>query len=109
MAVNMNNSRVDTIQVPSLGATNPATILIATMVPMRLMIRNVGTNVVFLAHSSSELSQIGSTAGTYQLSVGAADVFVLAPKQGMWATAAGLGGTVSVAISEAMPTFWNES
>lgn len=109
MQINMNNSRIDTIQVPSLGTSNPATLAVATLVPMRLMIRNIGTTVVFLAHNSTELAQVGFTAGTYQLPPGGADIFVLAPRQGMWATATGLGGTVSIALSEAMPTFWNES
>lgn len=105
----INNSRLDTIAVPIIGGNNPATIAIATSVPMRLVVRNVGPVTVFLAHSSNEVQSVGVTAGVYQLPPGISEVIVLAPKQGVWAASQGAGGMVSIALSEALPSFSNES
>ncbi len=105
----MQPSQVNTIQVPTIGTNNPATLVIAALVPTRIVVRNVGAVIVFLAHSSAEIQSINTTAGVYRLPAGQEDVFVLAPQQGLWAVASGAVGTVSIAISEAMSIFWGES
>lgn len=103
------DSRVDTIAIPAIGTRNPATLVIASRAPMRLVVRNGGPVLIFLAHTSSEISNIGVTAGVYQLPPGMVDIFVLQPKQGMWAVGQGAGGIVSIAVSEALLQYWQES
>ena len=79
--------------------------------PMRIIVRNTGGALLFLAHDASTLVVDGSAGvqGTFQLPVGDSEVFVLAPKQGIYAIAFGNGGQVSMAVSEAVPTVWMES
>lgn len=105
--IKMQDSRLDTISVPQIGVRNPATIAVATSLPMRLVVRNVGPVIVALAHSSNEISSVGATAGVYQLPPGGSEVIVLAPKQGLWAAGLGAGGIVSMALSEVLPGFTN--
>jgi hypothetical protein len=60
--------------------------------------------MVFLAMSSQDLMGPGGiTTGAYRLPPGAADPFVLAPGQQLFAAALGAGGLVSVSQSEALP------
>lgn len=70
---------------------------------MRALVRNVGGNLVYIAHANGDLSQINSLGAVYQLPAGQADVFVLAPRQTLFAASNGGGGQVSVALSEAIP------
>jgi len=105
----MNASVLNTISVPDIGIKNPATIARAGTHPMRVLIRNVGANLIFLAHSENELGSIGLVSGVYQLPSGQEDVFVLAPKQGIWVVGQGGGGRVCYAASEAIPTNFMES
>lgn len=100
-------SQVNTIFVPPPGGS-PATLYIAAEVPLRLVVRNAGGVNLLLAHDTNSLSQ-GSLAGTFQLGVGQSEVFVLMPRQGMYAIAAGAGTIVSLAVSEALPETWMES
>lgn len=72
-------------------------------VAMRVVVRNVGGNLVYLAFSSNDLAQANSLGSTYQLPAGQADVFVLAPKQTLIAAAGGGGGLISITASEAIP------
>lgn len=100
----MRPSLVNTVAVPVAGAPSPATLYVAAQLPLRLLVRNCGANLVFLAHNASDLAD--ATAGViaaYQLPAGYADVFVLAPKQGMYAVGFGGGSQLSIAVSEALP------
>ncbi len=99
----MQDSLVNTISVPIIGTLNPATLYRAATIPLRLVVRNVGPVPVFLAHTASEIQQIGATAGVFQIGPTQEEVFVLAPKQGLWAVAGGAIGTVCIAVSEAIP------
>lgn len=101
----MRPSLVNTVAVPVAGSPNPATLYIATTQPLRILIRNVGGNLVFLAHNASDLSTNANSGiiAAYQLPAGYADVFVLAPKQGMYAVGFGGGSQISIAVSEALP------
>jgi hypothetical protein len=98
-------SLVNTVAVPLAGSQNPATLYIATTQPLRLLVRNTGPNLVFLAHNASDLTANANNGiiAAYQLPAGYADVFVLAPKQGMYAVGFGGGSQVSIAVSEALP------
>jgi hypothetical protein len=105
----MQDSKLNTISVPVAGTQAPATITRATDVPFRVVVRNVGGNLVFLAHDSSTLTTAPVSANSYQLPPGESETFVLNAKQGIFAAAQGGGGQISVAISEAIPTKWMES
>jgi hypothetical protein len=98
-------SLVNTVAVPVAGSPNPATLYVATTMPLRLLVRNCGANLVFLAHNASDLTANGGSGiiAAYQLPAGYADVFVLAPKQGMYAVGFGGGSQISIAVSEALP------
>lgn len=105
----MKPSLLNTIPVPPVGSDNPGTIMRASTVPMRVLVRNVGAALVFLAHSENELQAVGIVAGVYELPAGQEDVFVLAPKQGLFVVGIGASGRVSYAASEAIPTSFMES
>jgi hypothetical protein len=100
----MHDSKLNTMAVPVVGSDSPATVTQATDVPFRVMVRNVGGNIVFLAHSSGALQAAPVSADTYQLPPGQVDVFVLNEKQGLYAASQGGGGVLSCAISVALPT-----
>lgn len=101
----MRPSVLKTITIPASGTENPAVLAIAAGLPMRLAIRNVGPALVFLAHQGSSIQSATGFAASevYQIGPGEAEVFVLAPKQGMYAVAQGAGGALSFALSEAVP------
>lgn len=105
----MRPSILKTLSVPLIGSPAPASVAIAAKTPMRLLIRNVGSTIAFLAHEASSLQDISATSSAYQLPPGQEDVFVLAPGQGVWAVGAGAGGTLCYALSEAIPTTSMES
>ncbi len=96
------DSLVNTVFVPQVG-TNPALLYIAAERPLRIVVRNVGGAIIFLAHDATTLGQTPVLAGTFQLPPGHESVFVLMPRQGISAAAAGAGGLASVAVSEAIP------
>lgn len=98
----MNESKLNTVEVPPIGATNPSTIYVAAQNALRVLVRNVGGSVVILSHDAATLQQPG-VAGTFQLPPGSSEVFVLAPRQPLLAAASGGGSLVSVAVSEALP------
>ena len=109
--VAFQNSTVATIAVPAFGSINPATL---TRAPrgrvVRVLVRNVGGVVVFIAHEVSDISSVANAAATsYRLPPGQADVFVVMPEQGLYAISQGIAGLVSIAVSEAVPGLWMES
>lgn len=106
MAIEMQPSVVNTITVPATGTNNPATLVIATTVPMRCVVRNVGPNTVFVAHTSLEVQSTGTTTGIFRIFAGNEEVFVLAPRQGLYAVASAADGLVSIALSQAIPNTW---
>ena len=102
----MEASRFFTIRVPaSGGAVDPTAVAYAPKgSATRVVIRNIGGALVFLAYSSLDVvSPSGPTPETYRLPAGASDVFVLAPEQKIYAVATGAVGLVCVAQSEAIP------
>ena len=105
----MKPSILNTISVPDIATKSPGTVARAGDMPTRVAVNNVGANLIFVAHSENELSQIGNVSGVYQIQAGTERVFVLAPKQGLWVVGQGAGGRVSYAVSEAIPTTFMES
>lgn len=99
----MNASIVQTLSVPEIGSPSPSRLYQAGAMPMRCVVRNVGGVVIIISHDVADLASANSLGATYQLPAGQADVFVLAPKQSIFAVSQGAGGSVSVAVSEAVP------
>lgn len=99
----MRPSKLDTLIIPDITTKSPATLAHASETPLRVLVRNVGGNDIFMAHNTNELTQAGLVSGVYQLPAGQEDVIVLAPKQAIYASGQGAAGRVSVAISEVIP------
>jgi hypothetical protein len=71
---------------------------------MRVVVRNAGGNLIFLAHDITVLNgSDGPTGASFRLPAGAETVFVLEPSQRLMALGAGVGGLVSIATSDALP------
>ena len=85
---------------------NPTTLARATTVPLRVLVNNAGPVTIFVAGEVTSLAPV-PTVATYRIAAGEQHVFVLAPKQGLYGVAAGTGGLMSVAISEAWPAGGN--
>lgn len=95
---------MNTITVPSVGTTTPGIVATAAHTPLRVLIRNAGPVLIFLAHETENLANPGGpSTGVYRLAAGDNDVFVLAPQQSIFAVAAGVNGLLTVATSEAFP------
>jgi hypothetical protein len=100
----MQPSQLNTLALPSMGTDNPATLAKAAQIPLRVVVRNTGPNLVLVAHDSGTLMNTPVTANAFKIPpVIGEDTFVLAPGEGLFAVAIGIGGEVSVAISEALP------
>jgi hypothetical protein len=102
---------MQTVSVPILGAVNPSRLVQApNNSPFRVLVRNVGGVLIYLAFENEDLSSISAVGGVYQLPPGQSDAFVLAPSQSIFAAANGGNGLASVAVSEAIPLKdWMES
>ncbi len=99
----MLESSLKTLDVPAIGSSDPSLLHQAAQVPLRVVIHNVGGNLLFVGHSVSELAEPGTVGSAFQLLIGRELIVVLAPGQSVLAVAQGGGGLVSVAVSEAMP------
>jgi hypothetical protein len=103
----MQNSQLNSLDVPEAGAQNPSTLFKAAGNPIRIVITNTGPTLVLLAHDPGTLTNAPSYANTYRLpagpGAGSQIVLVLAPNQGVYAVGVGANGTVSIAASEALP------
>lgn len=99
----MQASQVNSLSIPIVGSQNPATLFKAAGAPMRVVVRNTGPNLLFIAHDIGVLQAAPAFAGTYRLLAGLSETFVLAPGQGLFAACVGLAGQASIAASEALP------
>lgn len=99
----MDPSQLNSINVPQTGSQNPATVFKAAGIPMRVVVANIGANLIFLAHDPATLSNTPVFTNTYQLRPDKEVIIVLAPGQGLFAVALGANGTASIAISDALP------
>jgi hypothetical protein len=99
----MQPSQVNSLSLPPSGSSNPATVTKAAKVPLRVVVRNTGPNLVLLAHDPGTLTNAPVFANTFKLPVMAEDIYVLAPGEGLFAVSIGAGGELTVAISESLP------
>jgi len=99
----MQNSQLNSLTVPGVGSQSPGTLWKAADIPVRVVVSNLGPNLILLAHDPTTLTQAPAFANTFRLPVDQSVVLVLAPKQGVYAVSIGVGGTVSIAVSEALP------
>jgi hypothetical protein len=100
----MEASRTATLTIVGLPTENPSTVMRASRVPTRLLIRNIGPTTLRLAYVVTALTG-SANDGTdhYQIPSGGEDVFILAPQQGFYAVSVGAGGQLSYASSDALP------
>ena len=99
----MQPSQLNSLVIPIAGSSNPATLMKAAAIPLRVVVRNTGPGVALLAHDPGTLSNTPVFANAYVLPQDREDTFVLAPQQGIYAVGIGVGVVLSVAISEAIP------
>ena len=100
----MLDSILKTLAVPIIaGNDEPAMLHQAASHPTRVAVRNVGGNLVFLAHTVGDLQGSVAPSAVFQLPADTEVVVVLAARQMLLAAGQGGGGQVSVAISEALP------
>ena len=100
----MQNSQVNTLSVPAQATgVNPALLMKAADVPLRVVVTNVGPNLILLGHDVNTLSAVPAVAGTFRLATTKEQTIILAPGQGLFATSIGAGGSVSIASSDALP------
>jgi hypothetical protein len=92
------------MRVNATSNKNPTTLYLAADVPLRIVLRNVGAAVVFLATEFAEaIASSGLPgSGTMILPVGAERVVVLAPRQALYATCL-IVGRVTLFASDALP------
>jgi len=98
----MQNTNFETYTVQPIGSTAPTTLAKAATHPLRILVNNVGPVVLFLSLTTTDLSPVPTTA-SYRVFPGEQHAFVLAPKQGLYAVGAAVGGLLSVSASEALP------
>lgn len=99
----MQPSQLNSLSLQPTGSQNPSTLWKAAEIPMRVVVVNLGPNLVLLAHDPATLSNAPVLANTYRLPVTKEVTIVLAPRQGLYAVSIGVGGAVSIAASEALP------
>lgn len=98
----MQNTNFETYTVQPVGSTAPTTLAKAATHPLRVLLNNVGPVVIFISLTVNDLSPLPTTA-SYRVFPGEQHAFVLAPKQGLYAVGAAIGGLLSVSSSEALP------
>ena len=97
-------SRFQQYVVPFFFPDVPAPpIATSTSKTFRVHVRNIGPVLVFLSDVLNDINNTeGPTGAVVRLPANDRDVFVLAPNQTLYALAAGPGGLLSVAISQAL-------
>lgn len=101
----MEQALFRTITLPNAIAGQQATVIAqGTAVPVRVAVRNVSAALIYIAASSQDIVGPGGAGSqAFRIAPGQGEVFVIAPRQQLFAGAAGVNGLVSVAISEALP------
>lgn len=100
----MQPTIVKTYALPQVLERDPASVAYATRVPVRVVVKNVGGAAVFVGFASGDVqSPDGVGTDVWIVNPSESDVFVLAPKQTMYASSAGPNGRVTVQVSEAFP------
>lgn len=91
-----------TLSVPDVGTQSPATLTMATDVPFRVVVRNVGGNTVYLAYDVNALT-LDALQNVYELPVDRSETFLVMPGQGLYVAGAGTNGRIALAQSPAFP------
>lgn len=92
------------VMVPTVPAQNVGPFYVAANeAAMRLLVRNLGGATIFLAFSSSDLNGLTVTSQRFELPNGTSEVFVLQPRQQIFAVATGANTRLSYASSVALP------
>jgi hypothetical protein len=98
----MKDSDYKTLNVNQIGSKDATTLVSAALVPLRVLVTNVGPVMIFVSKASNDVAPTPTTA-SYRVFPGDDKVFVIAAKQSLYAIGAGLGGLMSVTHSEALP------
>lgn len=99
----MQNTIFQSFSLPTLP-NDPSCIANGTDVPVRVLIRNDGGVIVFLAPNSEVLTGASAPGSQmWPLDPNDEEVFILAPRQSLYAIAAGVGGRIKMSVSEALP------
>lgn len=99
-------SSCQTFTVVATGQNvNPTFLYMAPKnIGIRLEVKNTGATLVFIGFNNGDVAgDAGPTTATYRIPPGDTDVIVVMPEQKIYAVSAGLGGRMSVAISEVLP------
>lgn len=102
----MKRTQMQQYDVPGAATpqARPLTIATAGNVPLRVLVRNIGPFAVFCAAASEDAIGAGlPSSSTFQIPPGEEDVFVISPKEGLYAIGPVPGGRVAVSASEALP------
>lgn len=99
----MQNTSFITLVVEPQGSTTPTTVIKAAIVPMRVLVSNVGPVMIWVSAEVTDLTPAPSSS-TFRIFAGEQFVFVVSSTQSIYALAAGAGGLISVSLSEAIPT-----
>lgn len=98
----MQDTTFETMTIAPIGSPTPTTIVKASKVPMRVILNNVGPVPVWIGDEVTDLVPLGNSV--YRIFPGDPYTFVVASTQSVYAISGGLGGQLSVSVSEAIPT-----
>ena len=92
-----------TISVVTVPASNVGPFYTAPSdAPMRVLVRNRGGTLIFIAFESSAVNGVTVTSARFELPDGVSEVFILQPRQDIFAVSLG-PGRLSFTASEALP------
>lgn len=98
----MKDSTYVTLDIAAIGAVDATTIAKAADIPLRVLMSNESPVVIFISKSPGDVAPTPTTS-SYRIYPGRDKVFIIAPKQTLYAIGAGTGGLLSVSTSEALP------
>ncbi len=103
----MMQSQVGSVAVSQAGTNDVGPFYVApASTVVRLYIRNDGPAVLLLAYESSSIngaSAFSGSSGRFTLPADRDVVFILTPRQGVYAVSQGIGASLSYHASEALP------
>jgi hypothetical protein len=92
------------VTVPAVPASNVGPFYSApSTVAMRVLVRNLSGATIFLAFDSSDINGTLLTSKRFELPAGLSEVFILQPRQSIFAVTLGAGGRLCYTASEALP------
>jgi len=91
--------------LPSTSTTNDVGPLVTAPDSkyVRVLVRNIGQSDACLGLMPAAVVGNPGAQAVYRLPAGQADVFVLVPRQAIYATSLGVGGRLTFAVSQALP------